>query len=716
MKMKYPLQILFLLLFLGKTGFSQNKDSLKLLLKKNIHDTTRCIILNTLVELENDVNIWPGYNSELKTVVLKNLKTTPKNASLFTFYKKHLSGVLNNEGFYYRGQGDIQKALDYYLESLKVSEEINDKQGVAQSLNNVGFVYYNLGDIPRSVEYFQKALRLMEEMHNEEGIGTALNNLASIYDGQGDIVKAIEFYERALAVHEKNKNLAGQGYTLNNIGLIYHNNRQYSKALKYFYKAMTVQKEIGDKSGYSTTINNIGLVYRNLGDKTRALEYYLRSLRIQEEISDKAGILYSLNNLGALYAEMGNTQKAEEYCNQSLEMSKELGFPENIKNAAKILNELYAKKGSFKEAYKMQSLYYVMRDSVLNDNNRKVSIKSQIKYAYEQKALADSIRTMEEKKVTVAQLKQERTQRYSLYGGLALTALFGSFMFNRFRVTRKQKEVIEIKSRETEMQKSIIEEHRKEIIDSINYAKRIQGAILPPQRMIKELLIDAFVLYLPKDIVAGDFYWLHSTDVRNEEDDSRLVFFAAADCTGHGVPGAMVSVVCNNALNRAVKEFGLTDPGLILDKAREILILEFEKSDEEVKDGMDISLCVLDFATGELAWAGANNPLWVVRNGSLIEKRPNKQPIGKFIGQAPFTTHKVQLWQDDMVYIFTDGYADQFGGPNGKKFMYKNLRSLLIEISSLETNEQKIRLKQTLESWKGGLDQVDDICVIGVRV
>ena len=207
----------------------------------------------------------------------------------------------------------------------------------------------------------------------------------------------------------------------------------------------------------------------------------------------------------------------------------------------------------------------------------------------------------------------------------------------------------------------------KEVTDSIKYAKRIQSAILPSSKTIKEYLPNSFIFYKPKDIVAGDFYWLES---KND-----TVLFAVADCTGHGVPGAMVSVICNNGLNRSVREYGLINPSDILNKTREIVISEFEKSDEDVRDGMDIALCSIKYkveskksqTTAILQYAGANNPLWIVRDHELIDIRPDKQPIGKHFKNSSFTPHSIELKKGDTIYIFSDGYADQFGGPKGKK-------------------------------------------------
>jgi serine phosphatase RsbU (regulator of sigma subunit) len=240
----------------------------------------------------------------------------------------------------------------------------------------------------------------------------------------------------------------------------------------------------------------------------------------------------------------------------------------------------------------------------------------------------------------------------------------------------------------------------------MTYALRLQTAILPPVSVFQTALPNSFVFYKPKDIVSGDFYWMEQVVGK--------VLFAAADCTGHGIPGAMVSVVCNHALNRSVREYELTDPGQILDKTRELVIGEFAESDYKVKDGMDIALCSLE--GNQLKYAGAHNPLLIIRNGEIIETKANKQPIGKFINQQPFTTHQFELQKDDTIYIFSDGYVDQFGGEKGKKLKVKAFRILLLSIQEKAMDKQKLSMHEFFESWKGDNEQVDDVCVIGVRV
>ena len=307
------------------------------------------------------------------------------------------------------------------------------------------------------------------------------------------------------------------------------------------------------------------------------------------------------------------------------------------------------------------------------------------------------------------------------------------------------------------IQKQIVEEKQKEILDSIEYALRIQTAILPPQKIVKQYLENSFILYKPKDIVAGDFYWMEQVQLAddsisllaNEENKhnassshqlinpsaNQLILFAACDCTGHGVPGAMVSVVCHNALNRAVREFGLTQPAAILDKTAEIVIENFSKSEEDIKDGMDISLCSYNTKTKELQWAGANNPLWIVKrveseelrvdsnsplstlHYQLIETKADKQPIGMNEDSKPFTNHTFTLNSGDTIYLFTDGFADQFGGDTGeKKLTRKRFKELLLSIQNKSLAEQCIALDNFIVDYRKQVEQIDDILVMGVRV
>lgn len=344
--------------------------------------------------------------------------------------------------------------------------------------------------------------------------------------------------------------------------------------------------------------------------------------------------------------------------------------------------------------------------------------------------------------------------------GVAVQAIFFSLGLGyRIDLLRKEKQkaqadaLVELEQKVQERtfelvkQKEIVEDKQKEIIDSITYAKRLQEAILPPVELIRKFIPESFVLYQPKDIVAGDFYWMErsahavdGTSVAGErsdgfvnsdktipeamKDEDEALFIAVADCTGHGVPGAMVSVVCSNALNRAIKEFGLKDTGKILDKVTDLVLETFEKSSSEVKDGMDISLLKIDPSTenGQIVkcqWSGANNPLWYFSNGALIEIKADKQPVGKFYKRKPFSTHEIEVrpGADGVVfYLFTDGFADQFGGPKKKKFMYKRLEEKIIFANSGSFEQQKEILLRVFNNWKGNIEQLDDVTVLGIKL
>ena len=291
---------------------------------------------------------------------------------------------------------------------------------------------------------------------------------------------------------------------------------------------------------------------------------------------------------------------------------------------------------------------------------------------------------------------------------LIIVSILGILAYRSYRLKNKANILISKQKEEIEEQHEVLEEQHREITDSINYAKRIQDAILPPLKLVRGYMPDSFILYEPKDIVAGDFYWM--------EGINNLIVFAAADCTGHGVPGAMVSVVCHNAMNRAVREFMLVEPDEILNKTRDIVVETFEKGDEDVRDGMDIALCTINTESKKLKFAGANNGLYFIRNGELTQIKPDKQPIGKYEDAKPFTKHTMDLEAGDVIYTFSDGYADQFGGPKGKKFMYKPFRELLLSIHQKPMDEQHQLLMSAFQDWRGKMEQIDDVCVIGVRI
>lgn len=380
--------------------------------------------------------------------------------------------------------------------------------------------------------------------------------------------------------------------------------------------------------------------------------------------------------------------------------------------------EVSEKIGKYKEALEYNKLAQALKDSLNNESLKKESYKKELDFDYSKKKAIDSLQVVANEKITEAKFKQEKTQRYALYGGLIVLIGVAIFIFNRLQITRKQNLIIENQKMEVELkneeithQKELVEEKQKEIIDSINYAKRIQQAVLTGDDVWNKVSKEHFILFKPKDIVSGDFYWAYNTP------NNRSVF-ALADCTGHGVPGGFMSMLGNSFLNEIVVENKIFKADEILNKLRSKIIKALEqKGGTQQKDGMDISLCVWNKLDNTLEFAGANNPLWLLRGSELQEYKADKMPIGTYLeNEVPFSSTNIQLQKGDIIFLSTDGYADQFGGPKGKKYKYKPLIEGLIRNSNLPMEEQKIALDNTFNQWKHHHDQVDDVSVIGVKV
>ncbi|MBS1635536.1 MAG: tetratricopeptide repeat protein [Bacteroidetes bacterium] len=691
-------------------------DALKKTLQEAKHDTTRCRILYDLSQNASDEE-WPGFNQQLLQLSENNLKNLPPKAPAYRAFQKYYAEALNNVGYLANQEGNGAKALEYYTKSLKVSEAMGDMEGLATSLNNVGAIYNHLGDIGRALEYYSRSLKIREKIGDQQGIANSLNNIGIIYANQGDLKKALESYNKALNIREKIGDKDGMTSNLNNIGIIYDQLGNPSKALEYYEKSLKLKEELGDKRGIATSLNNIGRISNNLGNTAKALDYLQKGLKIREEIGDKQGIAFSLHNIGNVYLRQKKYDQALDYMKRSMTLSKEIGFPESIRNAAQQLSAIHKAKGNYKDAFENYELYILMRDSIENSENQKATIRRELQYNYDKKAAADSIVNAKQAEVQKAQvqkqaaeLRAQRNQQYALYGGLVLVLIFAGFMYNRFKVTSRQKNIIEQQEKETQYQKHIIEEKHKEITDSINYAERIQRSFLASEQLLTENLQNYFVCFKPKDVVSGDFYWASGLK------DGRFAY-ATADSTGHGVPGAIMSILNISSLEKAIETE--TEPAAILNVTRTLIIERLKKdgSPEGGKDGMDCSLVVLDLPKCQLSYAAANNPVWIIRQQELIECKPDKMPVGKHDKEAePFTQHSIELQPGDVVYTFTDGLPDQFGGPKGKKFMYKQFKELLLSISHFPMPEQREKILESFNTWKANTEQVDDMCVIGVRI
>jgi tetratricopeptide (TPR) repeat protein len=485
----------FLFAVLSFTAQSPAADSLKLLLKGHLHDTTRCIIYGRLIASENNETVWKNYNRELMHICKKNLGKRSTANTEIPKYKKYYAAALNNIAMLNIRQGEAKEAFRNYKECLRVLTDLGDERGISTCFNNMARVFQEQGDLNQALEYYIKSLQIKETLGDSTGIAISLNNLGQIYLSQSDHAKALDYFHRSLKIMLAlgNKKIIASSY--NNIAQLYQKEKDLDRALEYYTKSLKLKEEIDDKGGIARAFNNIGTVYRMKGENANALNYFEKGLSMQQLIKDKQGMAFVLTNLGNIYSRMGNSAKAIELCEKSLAISKEIGFPENIRSASGELFRLYKLAGKYELSLKNYELHIKMRDSINNESTRKASIRSQLKYEYEKQAAADSVAHAKESEIKSAELsrqsaeiKAKKNQQYALFGGLFLVCLFGVFMYNRFKVTQKQKAVIEDQKEIVEEQKKIVEEKQHEILDSIKYARRIQMAQIPSEKRVLTML------------------------------------------------------------------------------------------------------------------------------------------------------------------------------------------------------------------------------------
>jgi len=591
---------------------------------------------------------------------------------------------------------DFQQGIDYALQSVKEAQAINYNKGLSKAYNTLGTIYADLGMYNEALKYYNITIEINKEHDLKDGMASAYANIANIHAHLQNFKTAKEYFLLSNNEFKALNRIDSKVKTDLSLSKVYKSLNQEDSAEYYLDEAF---KSVKKKEANIHLLANVFLYKAQSELAKNNYAETLLYLQDAEEKFTKVNSPYDLFQVYNIYGELYYQQKkynlAIKYYTEGLDKYSKNSSVTLKSNVYKGLSNSYLAIGNFAQAHAYQSKHILITDSINkeNSNNRLLAMENAFKNERSQLEL-DNLKNIN--KLQEAEIEKQNIQKIAMAIGLFLMLLLAFFIFRSYKQKKKSN--------------LLLAEKNKEITDSITYAKRIQNAILPSDTTVKEYLPNNFVLYLPKDIIAGDFYWL--------EHKNNKILFAAADCTGHGVPGAMVSVVCNNALNRTVREYGLTNPAEILNKTREIVVQEFEKSDDDVKDGMDISLCCLDLSGSyaTLQWAGANNPLWIIRKHELIEVKPNKQPIGKTDNPLPFTIHEIQLQKGDIIYVFTDGFADQFGGEKGKKFMYKPFKELLLSIQDKTMDEQKIVLEKHFIDWKGNLEQVDDVCVIGVCI
>ena len=656
-------------------------------------------------------------NSVVIDSLLKEYNTA-KNDSLKAFIFRDLSWeyiAINTDS-----------ALIFAQKSLRISTKSSCNNCLAKSYSQLASVYYYKGDYANAIENYVRALRLNEKINDRTGMMRTLNNLGGIHLTLENYSSAIEYFNQSYLVATELNDTNDALSSLTNLGLAYRKLDKGKSAQIYFNKALSMAKD--QELIFSLYINLAGTYYDER-DYPNSLNYYQKALEIgmlEHKDSFKA---YALIGIANVYAQLNEPDRALEKTYKALEYANEIGIPEVKQLAYEFISKFNYKLGNYKEAYDGLDMYMKLKDSLFNAEKSKIISETETKFQVENKEKENKLLRQDNiiQELEIQQRDEKDKAKNNLIIaasiGIVLLVLLVVMIYARFllkkRANHKLSEAFKI-----------ISEKNKDITDSMMYARDLQDALLPKRGSFKSNFQDSFVLFRPKDIVSGDFFWLEQT--KNQ------LFFSVADCTGHGVPAAMVSVVAINGLTRSVKEMNLQEPDAILNQLNSFVEEAFQNSEREIMDGLDIAICSIsrdsikkDFI--ELNFSGANNPLWIVQSANsenkitssnsirennymLHEVKGDKQPIGKYSKREPFTTTHYKIEKGDTIYLFSDGYADQFGGPEGKKYKYLKLKKLILSIQHLPMEQQQIILEDEFDEWKGQLEQIDDVCIIGVRL
>jgi serine phosphatase RsbU (regulator of sigma subunit) len=663
-----------------------------------------------------------------------------KATLLFFLFLIHLLGFSQS----------IDELMDMYEKAS--SEE------KSELLNKISEKYLE-SDAQKSIEYANKALQLSKTNGNKNDESRAYINLAKAYSKQKVHDEAISYYNKALSIYYKQEDKWGLAYCLNNIGIENKKTGKYDKAIEYCQKALKMYEELADKKGISYLQNTLGDIYYEKQQFGIAVDYYKKALKTDEESGNKKGIAEMHNKIGAAYSGWGNYGEALSHLNKALQESESLGLTNlsySIKRNINVVQKNQENKQQSKTDYEStveqeqkdyiknieeQNIEIKNREAKSLEEIEKLSIENQVielkikiqqdafnqkiaeeQYKNEMKQREVELLDKENKIITLELDKKEQERKrliiYIIIAGVGflLISSLSALLFIQYNQKKEANEKLSEQFNIIQKQKEEIEKQKNKMLDSINYAQTIQQSMLFSIDDIKKDIPQSFIFFRPKDIVSGDFYWF--SKVGNK------TIIAAIDCTGHGVPGAFMSMIGNSLLNNIVNEKRITVPGDILYNLHKGIygILNQDSDDTHAQDGMDMSLCVIDFIHNKMEFAGAMNHLYLVKNKIVSTLKADIQSVGGKYRlkttdnkERKFTTNEISISKGLNIYLMSDGFSDQYGGPNKKKFGSVRTKELLSEISEFNPEQQIEQLTASIDSWKGELEQIDDMLVIGIK-
>ena len=685
---------LYLLLFCSCSLRAQNNkliiDSLLQILPA-VADTNRVQILNQL-------GFAASHNEP--TASFKYAKEALELARQLQ-YKRGESAALNIIGTFYERFGDYALALDYKLQALKISEQINMRSSQARSYNSIGVLYFRQKKYEKALAYYQKALQIAQEQKMPEAAAVYLLNIGETYQEMGDCDKAVAYQQESMKVSRTDPNMQDcVAFSLGIIGKCRITERRYNEALANIEESIRIFRSIEDLTSVAEYLIQLAQVHKNQKNYPQAIAALKEAIRISRELQNK---IFEKDAQGALA-------------------------------------EIYSLQGNFKEAFQHQQQYLALYESIFNENSARRMLQMQTIYETEKKQA--EIEILQKDK----QLKEEEAKvtQIVIYCFIALIVMSSGLLIVAYRSNRQKQQAnnllikknseiaqknIELEQQKEEMlaqsnlmeaqnkmlheQNEEIRNQRNAITASISYAHRIQTALLPTEARIKDYFSDGFIFYRPRDIVSGDFYYFAT--VQDEASNAEKIIIAVIDCTGHGVPGALMSMIGNTILNQLIDVQGITSPKCILQELHKKVRVMLRQESNENRDGMDIALCTIDKQNQQVLFAGAKSDLYVVQAGKLHIVRGDRYSIGghQHEQQRTFTEHTLPTFGTMRFYMTTDGFKDQFGGASCKKFSPQRFKDLLLTIADKPMHQQRELITETFDIWKGHQPQTDDVLVIG---
>lgn len=659
------MRILLIFILIGSVGLSQQKkiDSLWLQAHNSISDTQKVNVLNKLFAL------WNTQNSDSAKIIAEK--------------------------------------------ALSLSTKINYPLGKATSYNNLGTIYYYNGKYTKALSNYLSAISVLENQKGKfkessvykKQLATSYNNIGMIHQHQKQYEKAEQYFLKSIEIDRAYGDKKGMAHSYNNIGTIKEETNKYDEAIQNYEIALQLKMEIQDTVGLPSTLINMGIIRMNQEKFKESQSYFDKALKMARNASNKQDEALALINLGDLFYLKKNYRKSVEYYKKGIEISKKQNYDQFLTYAYQSLSLSYSKMKNYEKAYYNFQLYVNLKDSLYNNENSKILTEMESKYENEVQEKEIKLLTAE-KEVKDIEIHSKKNLISVFIGGFLILGLLLALLLRANATKRKTNTELDIKNKNIELAYTIIEEKQKEIVDSINYARRIQYTLLAHHEFLQNNLDEHFILYKPKDIVSGDFYW--ATKQGNK------FFLAVCDSTGHGVPGSFMSLLNIGFFSEAINEKGIYSPNEVLEYVRTRLVETISK--EGQKDGFDGVLLCIDKDTNTITYSAANNTPVLIENNTIQVLPKDRMPVGIGENKTPFQLFTIEAKKGSILYLFTDGYADQFGGEKGKKFMFKRLEAILLENHHLPFEEQQQILDQRFENWRGQLEQVDDVCIVGLRI